>query len=214
MKDLHKLKQFKTMKQKILKFTGIFLMFGVLQLSAGDLSGNTRVISDADNPVTLQQMQVTGTITDEKGDPMQGVSIVVEGTTIGAISNADGYYTINVPDQSAVLAFSFVGYLTKKVEVGSQTVININLELDVLGLEEVVVIGYGTVKKSDLTGSVASIDAEEMNVAPLQSLDQGLAGRSSGVMVTQTSGAPGAVASIRIRGTNSREDGKGSAGWL
>ncbi len=191
----------------LMKLTGLFLITGLLQLSANDLSRNTGLNPGMENVPSMQQVMVSGTVTDENGNPMPGVSIVVRGTTRGTIADQEGKYALEVEDRSAVLVFSFVGYNTKEVTVGDQLVINMGMEPDVLGLEEVVVIGYGAVKRSDLTGAVSSVSAEDINVAPIQSLDQGLAGRSSGVMVTQTSGAPGAVASIRIRGTNSLQGG-------
>ena len=150
-----------------------------------------------------QSQSITGTISDESGEPLPGVSIVVKGTTRGAVTNLEGQYTVEAEDPTSVLVFSYVGYLTQEITVGNQTVIDIALEADVYGLEEVVVIGYGTVKKSDLTGSVVTIDGEEFEDKPISSFEQGLQGRAAGVTVTQSSGAPGAGISVLVRGGNS-----------
>ncbi|KKL17606.1 hypothetical protein LCGC14_2483870, partial [marine sediment metagenome] len=126
-----------------------------------------------------QSQSITGTISDESGEPLPGVSIVIKGTTRGAVTNLEGQYTVEAEDPTSVLVFSYVGYLTQEITVGNQTVIDIALEADVYGLEEVVVIGYGTVKKSDLTGSVVTIDGEEFEDKPISSFEQGLLGRAA-----------------------------------
>ena len=118
-------------------------------------------------------------------------------------TNTNGEYSIAVPDANAVLLFSFVGYMAQEVIVGNRTNINITLKVDNKALEEVVVVGYGTVKKSDLTGSVSSIKSEEINAFPVPNAMQSLNGRAPGVQVVQNSGAPGAALSVRIRGGNS-----------
>lgn len=161
-------------------------------------------------PRTLTKAQgiaVTGTVTDAAGDPMPGVNVVIKGTTIGVVTNFSGNYNISVPDKNAVLVFSFVGYGTDEYQVSDRTKIDVTMIEDARELEEVVVIGYGVVKKSDLTGSVASVKTVELQQTPITSIDQGLVGRASGVQVTQTSGMPGAVASIRIRGSSSLQGG-------
>jgi TonB-linked SusC/RagA family outer membrane protein len=143
---------------------------------------------------------VTGTISAE-GEPLPGASVSVKGTAKGTSSDFDGKYTINVKAGST-LVFSYVGYSTKEVVVGSQKTINVTLEAD-NKLDEIIVIGYGTQRKSDLTGSVSTIKAESINQTPVARVDQALQGRASGVQVTQVSGAPGAGTVIRIRGGNS-----------
>ena len=147
---------------------------------------------------------ITGTVTDsDSNEPLPGVSVLVKGTQKGTTANTDGTYRLSVPDSDVTLVFSFVGYLPQEVSVGNRSQINIALAVDTKALDEVVVIGYGTVKKSDLTGSVSSLKMEELNKAPVASITQSLAGRTSGVRVTSESGAPGAGVKIRIRGTNS-----------
>ncbi|RED47840.1 SusC/RagA family TonB-linked outer membrane protein [Seonamhaeicola aphaedonensis] len=143
---------------------------------------------------------VTGTVTAD-GQPLPGATVLVKGTTTGTSTDFDGNFSINA-DANSTLVFSYVGYATKEVAVGNQTVINVVLEAD-NALDEVVVIGYGTQRKSDLTGSVSSVSAEDLTVVPVSRVDQALQGRATGVQVTQVSGAPGAGTVIRVRGGNS-----------
>lgn len=160
-----------------------------------------KVKTDAINrPVDFE---VTGTVVDETGAGLPGVNVVVKGTTKGTATDANGKFILSVPDKNSVLVFSFIGYAPQEIVVGEQTQINIQLESDARSLQEVVVVGYGTVKKSDLTGSVASIKSEDVNAYPTTNLMQTLAGRATGVHVSQNTGAPGAPLSVRIRGTNS-----------
>lgn len=149
-----------------------------------------------------QSKTVTGTVTSEAGEPLSGVSIIIKGTNTGAISNDKGEFKISIP-AGATLVFSHVGYKLQEITVKNQTTLDIKLEDDNNQLSQVVVIGYGTVKKSDLTGSVVSIKSDDLKAVPVTSFDQALQGRAAGVQVTQMSGKPGAETSIRIRGTTS-----------
>ncbi len=158
--------------------------------------------------VIIDGITITGKVTSaEDGEGLPGVNVIVKGTSQGTVTDVDGIYKIDVPDETSTIVFSSVGYQTEEVTVGSKTVIDISLKADIKALEEIVVVGYGTVKKSDLTGSVSTVKASELQETPITSIDQGLVGRASGVMVTQTSGMPGAIASIRIRGTSSLQGG-------
>lgn len=150
---------------------------------------------------------INGKVTDEKGEALPGVSIVLKNSSTGTITDLDGLFTLNVPDTGAQLTFSFVGYVSQEVTVGNQTSFEIKLQTDSKALEEVVVVGYGTQRKSDLTGSVASIKAEDLKKMPMTSFDQALQGRVSGVQVTQASSAPGGRVMIRVRGGNSLSSG-------
>ncbi|HDS07204.1 MAG TPA: SusC/RagA family TonB-linked outer membrane protein, partial [Bacteroides sp.] len=151
----------------------------------------------------LAQQPVTGSVTDAAtGEGIPGVNVVAKGTTSGTITDLEGNYQLTVSDPETVLVFSYVGFHPQEIPVGSQTRIDVILEEDVLALEEVVVIGYGTVKKEDLTGSVAVVTAEELAKTPSANLSRALQGRASGVMVTQ-SGSPGAGVTIRVRGIGS-----------
>ena len=164
--------------------TGIYLLFSALPMMAQDRSVSGRVMGANDSA------------------PLPGVSILVKGTNAGTTTDGDGAFKLTVP-ANAVLVFSFVGYTPKEVSVGNQTVLDVSLELDNRQLNEVVVVGYGTVKKSDLTGSLASVKAKEINAFPATNVLQALSGRAPGVQVTQNTGAPGGAVSVRIRGTNS-----------
>lgn len=154
--------------------------------------------------VKAQDLMITGNVTSgEDGTGLPGVNVVVKGTTDGTVSDVEGNYTLGVPNNEAILVFSSVGYVQQEVLVGDQTIINITLAQDVTALEEIVVVGYGTMKKSDVTGSLASVSSDDFEVQPITRMDQALQGRAAGVAVTQTSGAPGAGMKIRIRGANS-----------
>jgi len=153
---------------------------------------------------SLQQKTVTGKVTGaDTGESLAGVSIILKGTTVGAVTDSDGNYKIEVPGDDATLVFSFVGMLTKEIQVGDRTVIDISLQPDIIGLEEVVAIGYGTIKRNDLTGSISSIDEEVITQLPVNSPDLLLRGQVAGVNVRMTTAEPGAPVTIRIRGTGS-----------
>ncbi|WPR70134.1 TonB-dependent receptor [Flavobacterium sp. NG2] len=151
--------------------------------------------------VTMSNAQtVSGTVTAD-GMPLPGATVLIKGTTKATSTDLDGKFTFGATAQD-VLVFSYIGYASKEVQVGTKKQINVVLESD-NKLEEVVVIGYGTQRKSDLTGSVSSVSAKDLAAVPVSRVDQALQGRASGVQVTQTSGAPGAGTSIRVRGGNS-----------
>jgi TonB-dependent starch-binding outer membrane protein SusC len=150
-----------------------------------------------------QQKTITGRVIDTNGNPLPGVNVIEKGTTNGVLTNSDGGYSIAVSSGQAVLSFSFVGFTTQDIAVGNQTALNVTLSEVVTGLDEVVVIGYGTAKKKDLTGSVASISGDVMRDVPSANISQALQGRMPGVDMSQTSTKPGAVMQIRVRGTRS-----------
>jgi TonB-linked SusC/RagA family outer membrane protein len=149
-----------------------------------------------------QSIQLTGKITDEKGEGLPSASVVEDGTTNGTVTDLDGKFSLNVSSKNTVLVVSFVGYETQKITVGNQTSIAVTLSTG-KALDEVVVVGYGSVKKSDLTGSVSSIKGDELKQTPVANFVQGLQARASGVQVIQNSGAPGGSISVRVRGNNS-----------
>ena len=150
-----------------------------------------------------QQRVITGLVTESDGNPLPGVTIMEKGTTNGTLSDATGNYRITVTTANPVLVFSFVGYTSVEVPVGTRSVVSTSLAASEVGLDEIVVIGYGTVKKSDLTGSVASIRGDVMRDVPASNISQALQGRISGVDMSQTSTKPGATMQIRVRGTRS-----------
>lgn len=146
---------------------------------------------------------IKGMVCDENGEPIIGASVVVKGTSTGTISDLDGNFNLSVPDKS-VIVVSFVGYKTQEIKANSlKNGFKVVMYDDTEVLDDVVVIGYGVQKKSDLTSAVASVKADEIASTSVTSLDQGLQGRAAGVVVLNTSGQPGAGTSIRIRGTSS-----------
>lgn len=147
---------------------------------------------------------VKGTVTDSKSaTPLIGVSVVVEGTGTGTITDIDGKFSLNVPSANAVLEFSYVGYTTQKIKVGDLAVMNVLMVEDTKNLEELVVVGYGVQKKSVVTGAISSVRSKDMEGLSILRVEDALKGRTAGVTVTQNSGAPGTSSSVIIRGVTS-----------
>lgn len=147
---------------------------------------------------------ITGKVTSaDENKALSGVSVMVKGTGSGTTSDANGMYNLSVPNGNAILVFSIMGYNAKEVTVGGQGTIDVALTPDSRQMNQIVVVGYGTVRKSDLTGSLASVKARELNAFPAANVLQALSGRAPGVQVIQNTGSPGGAVSIRIRGTNS-----------
>jgi len=145
-------------------------------------------------------VSVSGRVTDEQGGGLPGVSVVVKGTTQGTTTDAAGNYRLLVPNTNATLVFSFVGYKSRELLVGSKTTINVTLNPDDLALNEVVVVGYGSQLKKEITGAVQTVSAAEIKDLPVSQIGQKLQGRLAGVQINQTTGRPGAGINIRIRG--------------
>ena len=142
---------------------------------------------------------ISGVLTDEADNPLPGVNVLVKGSTIGTTSDAQGRYSLSVPDENAILVISFIGYTTQEITVGNQTTINVKLLPDVRQLGEVVVVGYGTQKRTSVTGAISSVSSEEIAVQPVVNIGQALQGRVAGVTVVNN-GAPGAAPIVRVRG--------------
>ncbi len=157
------------------------------------------------NSVSAQQQNnISGKVTDDSGQPLPGVTIVVKGTTKGTVTDGNGNYTITDVEKDATLIFSFVGMISQEIALNGQTRVSASLKADYIGIEEVVAVGYGTMKKSDLTGSVESVTPEELVDRPVLNVGQALQNKISGVQVIrQAAGDPGGRPQIRIRGTNS-----------
>ncbi|HOY51299.1 MAG TPA: SusC/RagA family TonB-linked outer membrane protein [Prolixibacteraceae bacterium] len=150
-----------------------------------------------------QQKTISGRVTDaSNGEPLPGVTVVVVGTTVGTITNFDGEYSLNV-NTGQTLSYSFIGFETQQVVIGSQSVINISLEMSTEALQEVLVIGYGTTKKEDATGSVQAVSTADFNRGAITSPQELVSGKIAGVQITNGGGAPGEGATIRIRGGSS-----------
>jgi TonB-dependent starch-binding outer membrane protein SusC len=149
-----------------------------------------------------QSLAISGKVTDEQGAPMPGVNVIVKGTTNGTTTDVEGQYKLTVNDANSTLVFSFIGYVSDEVLVNGQTVLNISMAPDILSLSEVVVVGYGTQKRSSLVGSIGSVTSKELTELPVPSMEQAIQGRVAGVVVTNN-GAPGEAPIVRIRGINS-----------
>ncbi|MEL6772915.1 MAG: TonB-dependent receptor [Bacteroidota bacterium] len=150
------------------------------------------------------QQSVSGVVTDATtGDPLPGVNIVVQGTTTGTVTNLDGEYGLTVPGPEAVLVFSYVGYTTFETVVGPRTELDVALAEDAALIDEIVVVGYGSQRRGDVTSSVATVDVDDANVGSVTNADDLIQGRVAGVQVTPNNGEPGGGASIKIRGGTS-----------
>ena len=172
------------MKLKIISFTILFAIIG--------------------NIWAFAQTKVSGTVTSkEDGQPLPGTNILLKNGSVGATTDFDGKYTINIEGSEAILVFSFQGYQTQEIAVGSQTTLDVQLVEDISRLDEIVLIGYGSSKRKDLTGSISSIKAADIESVKATTADEFMQGRVSGLLLTQTSGQPGASTSIRIRGSSS-----------
>ena len=149
-----------------------------------------------------QSLTVTGKVIDSEGYEVIGGSVTIKGAAgVGTVTDVNGNYSLKVNDASKdVLVFSYVGMTSQEVKVDGRSVIDVTLKADAVMLEEVVAIGYATVKRKDLTGSVASVNSKELSKVPTSDITQALAGRMAGVQVMQSEGAPGASISIRVRG--------------
>jgi len=155
-------------------------------------------------PVETQQtIQVTGTVVDDTGLPLIGVSVSVEGTSNGTLTDIDGNYKISVPDTRTSLKYSMIGFVPKNIKVGNQTVINVILQEDLQMLDEIVVVGYGVQKKSHLTGSITKVKTEGLEDIPVSRLDQALQGRVAGVQIQNITSEVGQAPQIRVRGMGS-----------
>ncbi|MDR1764056.1 MAG: carboxypeptidase-like regulatory domain-containing protein [Dysgonamonadaceae bacterium] len=152
--------------------------------------------------IQQQRKKITGVITDRTGETVIGANVAIKGTSTGTITDVNGEFTLDVPE-GAVLRISYIGFTTQEIVVGSNTTINITLDEDTQSLDEVIVVGYGTQKKSDITGSVTSVPKERLSNLPVANLAQSIQGVTAGVNVTQSSSIPGETASILTRGRSS-----------
>lgn len=171
-------------------------VFSKSQLTYKAYENNLIVIAPRE---MLQQNRVTGTVIDKNGAPIIGANVVVTGTTHGTMTDVAGKYTIEVPKGSVSLTFSFIGMVSQEVIIGTSTVINVTLLETAIGLDEVVVVGYGTQKRATVTGAITSVGTKELTSVPVTTADQALQGRASGVTVVNN-GSPGTAPTIRIRG--------------
>ena len=158
----------------------------------------------ASNAVHAQDITISGTVTDlTTSEPLPGVNVIIQNTSTGTVTDINGTYQLSVPNGDVTLVFSSVGFATEEVAVQNRSVIDLQLMQDIQSLSELVVIGYGVQKKSDLTGAVSSVKAEELTAYPAQGTVQALQGRAAGVNIQSNNGAPGASLKIRVRGATS-----------
>jgi len=161
------------------------------------------MVSLAATQTTLAQSTVTGRVTSQDGEPLIGVNILVKGTSTGTITDIEGRYTLNVPSPESVLVFSYTGFTDQEIVAGNQSVVDLVMAESSELLDEVVVVGYGTQKRGDVTAAITSIDGEDLQQLPVSSVEGALQGRAAGVQINNTSGQPGAGINVRVRGSTS-----------
>lgn len=160
------------------------------------------VCTNANAQNQAETIQVSGQVLDDSGEPIPGATITVSGTSAGTITDLDGRYSISVSENS-ILVFSYIGYQTARQNVGNRSVLDITMQTDSKSLEEVVVIGYGTQQRRDITGAVGQVKGDELMNLPVAGIDRALQGRAAGVTIAANSGSPGSGTTMRIRGTSS-----------
>lgn len=165
------------------------------------LENNLIVITPAES---LQTIKVSGTVTDASTrEPIPGVNVIIEGTTIGGVTDMNGKFNLDVPSENSVLVFSYLGYVTERVAVAGRSAFDINLVADIKSLDEVIVIGYGTKIRKEVTGSIAKVSNLEISRNISSDVTGALQGRSAGVQITQQGGQPGSAMRVRVRGSSS-----------
>ncbi len=186
-------------KDYVRKALFLFLSLMIFQYSSASAPA---AVKDANESKSIEQSNITvkGTIKDETGEPLSGVSIVVKGTTTGTISDLDGAYTITAPNSNSTLVFSFIGFHTQQIVVGGKTSIDVVLVEDAKALEEVVVVGYGTMRKSDVTGSISTAKGSDIGKNQSFNALEGLKGKAAGVNIFSNTGQPGGEVRVIIRG--------------
>ena len=152
--------------------------------------------------LVIEVRPISGKVTSNDGEALPGVNVLVQGTGIGTITDVNGDYKIDAPDNATTLVFSYVGYLTEEVVIDERSVINVTLMPDIETLSEIVVVGYGTQKKVNLTGAVGTVTSENIEARPVTNVQELLQGKTPGLNITNDSGAPGSGAAINIRGTS------------
>jgi TonB-linked SusC/RagA family outer membrane protein len=189
------------MNESLKQVGWVFLFLSLLTVS-------TKLMANGTPGMSPRAVSIKGTVTTETGETLPGVTIAVKGTTIGTTTNESGQYSLSIPDGNATLVFSSVGYEKQEVSIGNgRTTINVVLQADTKALNEVVVVGYGTQQRRDLTGSVGSVKGKELENLPVRGPLEALQGRVAGVQITNNSGSPGAAPNVRIRGVTSLNAG-------
>lgn len=183
------------------RFSALALLGAVLFQHSPPLGAapNPHLLSSLSSTISLADITVSGLVLDEEGTPIPGVSILVKGTTIGAATDLEGKFTMDVPSSQSVLVISFLGYKSQEIAVGNQTNITINLAENLSDLGEVVVVGYGVQKKGTITGAVGEVDAKDLIRTPSVTTSEALVGKIQGITARQTDARPGSSTSIQIR---------------
>ncbi len=180
------------------KFIPVVLMSLLFMVFSAEAFSSTE--SENHPAVFQKKISVSGIVKDSHGEPLAGATVVIKGTTTGTTTNATGKFQLTVNSKKAILVVSFVGFTTQKLLVGDKTYFNVILKEVPTGLNEVIVVGYGTSKKSDLTGAISSVNADQLTIMSNQNPLSAIQGKMAGVNITKTSGAPGAAFMVRIRG--------------
>jgi len=160
--------------------------------------------------INQQQRTISGKVTDQNGEPLPGATVIIKGTTQGTVANAEGEYTLTNIPENTTLVFSFVGMKTQEINVGNRTIINVTMETEAIGLEEVIAVGYATQKRVNVVGSITSVGGEKIEAIPAADITNTLAGRLAGAVIIQPSGEPGQTAArILVRGRTTLGDNTG-----
>ncbi|MCX2739988.1 SusC/RagA family TonB-linked outer membrane protein [Pontibacter anaerobius] len=181
----------------------LYTALGCITLAASVTSSVTAGSATGLRPLPMEAAQaitLIGKVTDENGSGLPGVTVVLKGTTKGTTTDVEGNFSLAVPDGNGTLVFSFIGYTSKEVTINNQSTFSVSLAPDTKALEEVVVVGYGTQKKSVVTGAISSVKTSDLENQQVTRVEQALQGRTSGVAVAANSGAPGAASTVRVRG--------------
>lgn len=190
---------------KIFTILCLIAVFGAFQVNtyaqdSYDAASMVVVANDSEDGSAVQQ-RITGTVNNELGDPLPGATVQVEGTTLGAITDMEGKFSVEVPNQNAIVVVSFVGYVTQKVPVAGKSSLTVSLEPTLESLQEVVVVGYGVQKKTTVTGSVSVVKGDEVSKVPVANISNAMAGKLAGVLSRQNGGQPGQDnAELHVRG--------------
>ncbi len=191
---------------KIFTILCLIAVFGAFQSQVYaqdtfDASGTVIVANDSENGSAVLQQRITGTVNNELGDPLPGATVQIEGTTLGAISDMEGKFSVEVPNQNAMVVVSFIGYVTQRIPAAGKTTITVSLQPTLESLQEVVVVGYGVQKKTTVTGAVSVVKGDEVAKVPVSNISNAMAGKLAGVLTRQDGGQPGQDnADIFIRG--------------
>jgi len=174
-----------------------------LNLSGPDIGKKISWSNSGSTRTKVNDFRITGKVTGDNGEELPGVNILLKGTTTGTTTEVDGSYSLTIPDRNGILIFSFVGYNPQEIPVSNRSQIDIQLVTDTKALEEIVVVGYGTMKKSDVTGAITSVKSKDITAIPTTNALRSLQGKVAGIDITQSSGQPGAGINILLRGNRS-----------